>query len=159
MTFFSQALSLYENNTIATTFGMDKPIENILARSWEALPKEQRAKRILDLLNAPVVGMDKFEAGIVGEDGQRHFTERYPDPCKLLDEGEISKVVRTPSDETRWKNAVDFLARGLRGSEEARKRSAERVRWLAAHKLLTADEELEVAQALWGEDYTRACLH
>ena len=151
---FSQALSLYENNTVATTFGMVEPIEDILARSWEALPKEQRAKRILDLLNAPVVGMGKFETGIIGKDGQRHVAERYPDPCKLLDEGEISKVVRTPSDETRWKSTVDFLARGLQGNKEARKRSAKRVRWLSAHKLLTADEELEVAQALWGEDYT-----
>ena len=151
---FSQALSLYENNTIATTRGMEEPIGDILSRSWEALPKKQRAKRILDLLNAPVAGMDNFEAGIVGEDGQRQFAKRYPDPWVLLDEDEISEVVRTPSNESQWKNTVNFLVRGLRGRQETRWRAARRIHWLATtRELLTAGEELEVAQALWGEDY------
>ena len=75
-TIFCKALDWYEDNVIASAVGTAAPIQNLLSRSWEALPEERRTKRVLDLLSAPIVGMDGFVAGIAGAEGR----SLYPEP-------------------------------------------------------------------------------
>ena len=150
---FSEALGWYESDVVASAVGMAEPLRNLLSRSWEALPEgPQRAQRVLDLLSTPIVGMDGFSAGVVRADGQRYFEQQYPDPCDHLGRSDALSIVRTPADETRWKDAIRFLLRGLRRGGEARRRASKRISWLIDLKALTADEEMKVAEALWGED-------
>ena len=87
----TRTLGWYKHAAVATAVGMADPVRNILSRSWEALPEEQRTARILDLLSAPIVGMDQFTAGIVGADGQRLFVHQYPDPCDHLRRNDIRR--------------------------------------------------------------------
>ena len=150
---FRRALGWYEDKVIATAVGMADPIRNILARSWEALPEEQQMVRILDLLSAPIVGLDGFTAGIIGEDGRSMFVRQYPDPCDILQNSTTPKVLSTSGDKARWNDVIGILVRGLRSTGEARRRAARRMSWLVDFRSLTADEESEVALVVWGEDY------
>ena len=111
---FTKALSWYGNDVIAGDVLLAEPVRSILARSWEALPKQRREKRILDLLSTPIVGKDGFATKLPG-------IRRYPDPCEVLMRNDIPAVVRTPDKRSRWNEIIANLVRGLRGSEEARK--------------------------------------
>ncbi len=143
---FTKALGWYENNVIAGEFLLADPVRSILARCWETMPEERREKRILDLLSAPIVGMDGFAAGLAG-------AGRYPDPCEVLLRTDIPAVVRTPDKGSRWNEITVNLVRGMRGSEEARRRAATRMSCLVDLKVLDGEEISEIAQALWSEDY------
>ena len=144
-TILDKAFSWYEKKEISARHEMATPIRNVLSRSWEALPRERRSKRILDLLNSPIVGLDGFTAGTL---------RQYPDPCEILYGPNRSADFRRDGEKTRWNETVGFLVRGLAGSEEARRRAARRAGWMADTKLLTHDEESQIAHALWGQEYT-----
>ena len=143
---FTKALGWYGNNVIAGNVLLANPVSSILARCWETMPEERRKERILDLLSAPIVGMDGFAAGFTG-------AGRYPDPCEVLMRSDIPAVVRTPDKESRWNEIIASLLRGMHGSEEARRRAAKRMSWLVDLNVLDGEEISEFAQALWGEDY------
>ncbi len=151
---FSKALKWYENKAIGKALELASPVEHILSRCWEALPEEGQMERLLDLLSAPIVGLDGFTAGIVASHGERVFLRQYPDPCDLLISSETPTVVRTSRDGPRWSDAISFLVRGLRQSGSARQRAANRLYWLFGRRLLTRDEESEFCRALWGKDYS-----
>ena len=153
-TVLGKALKCYKEEAIANTVELSGPLRNLISRSWEALPNDLRRSRLLDLLSAPIVGMDGFTAGITGEDGERLFVGQYPDPCNVLDGTEAFADLRTSENETRWSEIVGLVVRGLRSTGESRKRAAGRMTWLAERKLLTVGEESEIADALWGEDYS-----
>ena len=36
-------------------------MRNLMSRCWEALPENSRTGHVLDLLNAPIVGLDGFD--------------------------------------------------------------------------------------------------
>ena len=151
---FSRALHWYEHKSVASIVGIRDPIMNILSRSWEALPVQRKSVRALDLLNAPIVGMDGFRAGIVGDDEERHFEKQYPDPCEVLDRSTVKKFVTDSYDEAKWQETIRYLMRGLQSSEEARKRATRRVGWLLDLHPVSENEQSEIALALWGEDYS-----
>lgn len=71
---FKQAMSYYQMEEIAKHPWLDEPVRHMLTRAWEALPKSHRANLILDILSAPIVGLDGFETVL-------HF---YPEPGELL---------------------------------------------------------------------------
>ena len=143
---FTKALGWYGNNVLAGDVLFADPVRSILARCWEALPEERREKRILDLMSTPIVGMDGFAAGLPG-------AGRYPDPCEVRMRNDIPVVVRTPEKGSRWNEITVNLVRGMRGSEEARRRATIRMNWLVDLQVLDGEEISEIAQALWGDDY------
>ena len=141
---FNQALEYYRNEHVARDPFLAEPIKHILKRSWETLPKDRQTSRILDLLSAPIVGMDGFTAS----------SERYPEPGELIQD-ELSLPTRTPDNESRWQEIVSVLIRGLNTGGEARKRASIRIIGIAKKGLLSDAETPQVAQALWSNDHTK----
>ncbi|MDE0529077.1 MAG: SIR2 family protein [Truepera sp.] len=144
---FDKALEYYRNEQIARDYQLASPLRNILERTWEALPEERQVTRILDLLSAPIVGLDGFR-------DPEPFS-RYPDPGDLLqDKNTLPRPDRTSSNESQWQEIVRRLIRGLEAGGAARERASRRLIPVAFWKQLTEDESLRVAQALWSEMYT-----
>ena len=141
-TVFDKALEYYRNNHVAQDSWLEKPVRHILERSWKTLPKDRQSARVLDLLNAPIVGMDRFTA-----------SDRYPDPGWLLQD-EFPLPDRTSDNENRWQAIISLLVRGLNAGGEARERAATRIVEIALKGWLSDDEESQVAQALWHQDHT-----
>ena len=142
---FKKALEWYRNDHIAQHWWMLQPVRHLLERSFEALPETRRTELALDLLGAPIVGLDNFVAD----------ESRYPDPGYLLQQ-EFPLPIRTSDNENRWQETISFLIRGLRAGDEARKRAARRIAIVAFWERLTESEILQVAQALWSEDYSES---
>lgn len=140
---FNQALEYYRNDHVARDRLLAEPLHHILKRSWETLPKDRQTSRVLDLLSAPIVGMDGLTAS----------PERYPEPGWLIRD-ELSLPTRTPGNESRWQEIVSLLIRGLNTGGEARKRASIRTIKIAQKGLLSDAETSQVAQALWSSDHT-----
>ena len=119
------------------------PLRRLLERSWEALLPDQQARRIPDLLNAPIVGLDGFK---------ETFGSHDPDPGRLPTD-DLPAPCRTADTEELWKQIANLLVRGLRVGGEARKRSAHRIVSVCSWDLLTKSESVEIAQALWDSRY------
>ena len=142
--FLDIGLQCYKSYAITQESWLHKPVENLLQRSWEALPAERRTTRTVDLLNTPIVGMDNFSASI---------------PDHLPDPGEFVVLEDLPSERTldndgQWHDVVSLLLRGLGGNDESRKRASSRILLVSSKGLLTSAESSAVAQALWSHKYT-----
>ena len=149
----TKALNWYANQDVAATMQIAGPMYNLLARSWEALPKTRRRRRILDLFEAPIVGLDGIEAGFLHDDGTRSFVKDYPDPCDALRRGRRPRIRRTAPNRLRLNDVFRLLTRGMRGSSEARRRAANRISALMEVVNPTAEERSQIAYALWGDDF------
>ncbi len=135
---FVEALSWYGNAGIAKDPWFIQPIRNLLARCCEALPKARMRSLFFDLMSAPVVGMNGFEA----------FSDGYVEPASILPRG-IAVPARNDETEANWRNLVGLIIRGLRIGGQARKRACLRLWRIARGGALTEAEEEEVAKALW----------
>ena len=135
---FDMALNYYRDDHFYHIF-LTSPLRRLLVRSWEALHPDQQTRRILDLLNAPIVGLDDFRAPGESDD---------PDPGRLVND-DSSAPCRIAANEEQWKRIVDLAVRGLNFGKEARKRAAYRITFVALWGRLTETESVEVAQALW----------
>ena len=144
-TIFDRILQLYRNDFIANDPWLTDPVRNALKRLWRALPKSVRIRRTLDLLNAPIVGINNFSAAVSG----------YPDPGSLVYDHNLLPG-RTHNNEEQWQETVRLLVRGLRTGGEARKRAARRLLCVALADRLTDSEAATVARALWSDAYTKA---
>lgn len=140
---FCKALHWYKNPNVVRHSLLKDPIEDVLRRSWESLPGEKKSERALDILSAPIIGMDDFKTDVEG----------YPEPGYLLSRHHPSHS-RTASHDKRWKEVVEYIVRGLREGGEARKRASARLSWLAMWDFLTGEEKSDVAGALWESDYS-----
>ena len=145
-TLFDKALELYRNPQMTQEPRMAKPVRNLLNRSWEALPEVQRTAHIVDLLGAPIVGLDLH----VDSDFN---LRRYPDPGELLDNNSPLPI-RTADTKGRWREIVGLLVRGLQAGGEARRRAALRIASAELWERLTESEASQIAEALWSETYT-----
>ena len=112
---FDKALEHYRNQQVAQEMLMAGPVQDLLKRSWETLPEDRRTARVLDLLSAPIIGMDNFTA---------ESADRYLDPGGLLRGDELFSPPRTADNERCWQEVVNLLVRGLRAGGEARKRAS-----------------------------------
>ena len=142
---YDKALEWYRNDHIAQHWWMSQPVRHILERSFEALPESRRTERTLNLLGAPIVGLDNFVSA----------DSRYPDPGYLL-RNDLPLPPRTPDNESYWRKTISFLVSGLRAGGEARKRAASRIMNVAFSERLTESETSQVAQALWSGDNTKS---
>ncbi len=141
----SSALRAYQNETIIREQWLHQPLCNTLRRSWLALPIQRRAERVLDLLAAPIFGVDNAVRPLF----------LYPDPNELLQE-QLPPPDRTNDNESRWQQIVSQLVRGLNEGGEARKRSSLWVHHIASWNRLTEEETIKVMQALWNEKFTES---
>ena len=105
--------------------------------------KDRRTARALDLLSAPIVGLDNFNAD----------PNNYLEPGDLL-QSDLPPPIRTDDNESRWQEIVSLLVRGLRTGGEARKRASLRIAPMMFWGRLAEAESSQVAQALWSEEYT-----
>ena len=139
---FDKALQWYGKERIARDPWLENPIQNILKRSWEALPEQQQRARVLDILSTPMIGMADFFAS----------SDRYPEPGRLLTD-DLTPPDRA-TNEIRWQDIIGFLVHGLHVDGEARTRASIRISWMSSHNILTDAEKSLIAEALWGDDYT-----
>ena len=136
---FDLALNLHKDQAVMSWFWLlDNAMRNLLRRCWESLDDERRAKRVLDVLEMPIVGLDGF-----GTD-----RDQWPDPGEILSE-DLSPPGRSEDNEDRWATVVATLIRGLGSEGQARKRAARRIADIAVWSRLTKTEKERVAQALW----------
>ena len=142
-----KALGYYRTDGFIQNRELAWALENMLKRSWEALPENRRTKRFFDLLGAPIAGVDNF--ALIRSDKY----DQYPDPGFLLRD-DFPPPIRTDDNSGKWQAIVDLLVRGLQCGGEARRRATIRVRYLAFLNQLTETESSHIAQALWSEEYT-----
>ena len=138
---FVRALQWYGKREISRHRALGKPVQSILTRSWEALPRQNQRQCVLGVLSAPIVGMGDFSAS----------DDQYPDPGHLLVDDHTAPD--RPKDKSLRSEMVSFLVHGLGIDGEARKRASVRISWASFHNLLVSTEESTVARALWGDDY------
>ena len=139
-----KALEYYQNPQLARHRGLSGPIRNLLEYSWASLPTEHRDRRIFDLLNAPIAGLDALLPRV---------ERQYPEPVMVLAEYR-GFPRRTQENEDLWQGAIDLVVRGLSGNRASRGRAAFRAWYLSDSKLLREPESLQIAQALWNSTNT-----
>ena len=130
-------LECYRTEQVAQHSLLCDPLGNLLERAWEALPKDHCANRAFDLLAAPIAGLDNFAVGA-----------NCPDPGQFIGAEDIP-TDRTARNERQYQDVVNFLIRGLVGSDEARKRATFRLIPLVISDSLTDEESSNIATALW----------
>ena len=141
---FDMALRCYENDHVAQHPKLIDPVRNIMSRSWESLPKDDRTNRVLDVLSAPIVGLDNFTV----------WLNSCPDPGEML-QREFTPPDRTSDNEDRWQKIIRLLVHGLSERDETRQRAAVRIFLsIALSDNLKTAETLHIAKALWSHNYT-----
>ena len=144
---FDYAFEAYRNRThrVMSHAWIGPPLHNLLRRTWKSLPQDQRTNRALDLLGAPLVGLDGFTVQIA---------EHYPDPGEIVSgDPDIQLPDRNDDNEAQWQDVVHLMLRALRAGGEARKRAANRIAPMVAGGILTEAEMSDVADALWAAEY------
>ncbi len=142
----NQGLKYYRMEGISKKIWFSKPISNLLQRAWESLPISHRVNVPLDILSAPISGLDGFE-----------IPNNLIDPGDLLlDCGKDHAPARDSETEDRWTEIIHLVLRGLRKGGEARKRAAARLIPLVMWERLTTSERDLLAKALWQKNETDA---
>ncbi len=118
-------------------FWLGQAAGSLLRRTWEALPKDYRTSRVLDLMAAPIAGLQDFRVDT-----------SCPDPGDFITADDLPRE-RLSSAEYQYREIFDLVSGGLRGSEIARSRATTRLLWLSLSESLTEDEEAIVADILW----------
>ena len=142
-TIFQEALAFCQNQQLATGTGWT-PVAHLLHRSWEAMPREYHRRHAIDILNAPIAGLD----------GPKPLSERsWPEPADLL--AQTSDVLeRTADNEQQWQAAISLTIRGLTSNAAVRYQASKRMTPLVLSGRLTESETHRIATALWNEQYT-----
>ena len=133
------SLECYQTPEVAQHIWFRSPVRSLLVRSWQSLSKKGRSVRAFDLLSAPIVGFEGFLAH-----------SHLPDPGALVSSQDLPQdraLVEVP----KLRSTVGFLVRGLHSNGASRKRAIVRLMPLVSSGLLTRDESLETANALWEE--------
>ena len=145
---FDYAMSLYRDrqHPFASHTLISSPLQNLLSRTWTALSRDQKTRRAVELLAAPIVGLDDFDV---------QFPDRHPDAGDLVSGYPDPPLPRRNAEtEERWQDVIRGLPRALRVEGAPRNRAARRVLPLAENGILTDYEASDVASAVWYKDYT-----
>lgn len=128
-------------DTIAKDIWLSKPVENLLTRCWESLPKDIRSSLIIDILGAPLAGINGFEIN-------QH--NRYPDPGQLIkDIDDEIKPIRDSINDDQWSEFIQLITQGLRKKGESRIRAASRIVHLVMWDILKKHETELITKILW----------
>ena len=130
-------LECYRTDRVAQHVWLGPPLGNLLERAWEVLSKNHRANRALDLLIAPMAGLDNFAPDA-----------NCPDPGHFIGANDLP-TERTSDNEEQFRAVVDLLIRGLRGNDDTRGRATFRLIPLVIANSLTEEESSGIAFALW----------
>ena len=139
-----KGLAVYGNRMFYSNLLLRGPIRHLLSRSWEALPIPAKADLALELLAAPIAGVDGYTPNPYG----------FIDPGELIDGGGGEEAIprRDEQNNKEWEATVRFLVRALGCAEEAGSRAMLRLVQVAMAGRLTSDEEAKVGRAIWGGD-------
>ena len=138
-------LRCFGSTEVRQIYVLYNALMNLLERSWKSIPVERRAGRVLDILGAPLVGLDGFTAVL---------SERFPDPWDVIHDDEIS-LTRSEENDVRWGEVINFLVRGLHEGGEARMRASYRIGSFVRRGISMTESEFSlVAEALWSEKFT-----
>ena len=118
------------------------PIRHLLSWPWEAVPEQDKPNLTLELLSAPIVGVDGYSPESYG----------WIDPAELIDGHDGVIPIRDEQNNNQWAATVSYLVRALTFDNEARIRSMMRIVQIALEKRLTAEEEASLATAIWSGD-------
>ncbi len=145
---FKRALTYCNTPILATHLWLKRATNNLLTRAWEALPPQNRAGFVFDVLSSPIAGLDGLE----------NCERDCPEPGDLLPgDADIPVPERNSETEERWVEIVQLVLRGLRSTGEARRRAARRLISLSVWNRLTDQENEQLAQALWNVDFDDEC--
>ena len=146
---FDYAMSLYRDrqHPFASHTWISSPLQNLLSRIWKSLTRDQKKRRAIELLAAPIVGLDDFDV---------QFPNHHPDPGGLVSGYLDTPLPRRNADsEAQWQDVIRGLLRALRVEGAPRIRATRRLLPLAVNGILTESETTDVASALWHNDHTR----
>ena len=138
----SLSLDLYADRQVRRDVWFGTPLENLIARSWEALGPATRGARALDLLRAPMVGVRGFDVRV---------PNHYPDPVDALRRRRRLTPPRTAENEAKWREIVALLEEGMSRTGETRRRAAIRAVRLIGTAGLASREKERLGEALWGQ--------
>jgi hypothetical protein len=142
---FRRALGYCNIVPLATHPWLNTATDNLLSRSWEALPPQKRSELVFDVLSAPIAGLD----GLDGCD------QRCPEPGDLLLDGVmIQAPERNQTTKEHWITIIQLVLRGLNSTGEPRKRAVRRLISLSLWNRLSGPESKQIAKALWNIDMT-----
>ena len=127
----------YRSEQVRRYDWLGPPLTSLLDRTWKALAKEVRCKRVFDLLLAPMVGHENCEA-----------VSTFPDTAEFISAEDIPSE-RTSNNQDDFEEAFGFLIGGLRSSDDARSRATLRLTPLVLSGCLTESELDEISYALW----------
>ena len=145
---FDYSMNLYRDrqHPYASHIWISSPLRNLLSRIWRTLTRNQMKRRAIELLAAPIVGLDDFDV---------QSPDRHPDPGGLLSEYlDTPLPSRNAESEAQWQDVLRGLLRALRVEGAPRIRATDRLLPLAEKGILTESETSEFASALWDKDHT-----
>lgn len=141
------ACNLYINPNISNHVWLAGSMNNLLARSWEALPLSAKNELALVVLNLPISGLNGYsnshqhlDAGVIIRDNKAKI-----------------KLVRTPENKHIWRAIIQQIIAGLDASGTARHYASSRLVTISPY--LTDVEKQQASNALWGSQFaTSAAL-
>ena len=113
------------------------PLDRLLERSWIALPRDERVKRVFDVLSLPISGFEGFSAD-----------SEMKDPGSLILEDDLLEE-REVNNEQKFQELIEFLIRSLRAGSDVRGRSILRLLPFLHSESLTSSELEVIGEALW----------
>lgn len=139
---FNLALEFYHNAEITRRMWLHKPLHNLLIRSWQSLPEHRRTACLLELLGAPILGMNQSKGTF----------RLFPKPTEF-DSINTQPPDRSIDNEAQWHQIVRRLVRGLRRGGKVRERASQWISTISTWDRFTESESVSLAQALWSNEY------
>lgn len=135
---FELAMNLYKNKQIVDSPTLTTPLENLITRSWDTLSLGKKKELFLEILRAPIIGLD----GIV----PRHA--HYIEPALIIEQ---DLIYRDNTKASEWDEVLHLIQRGLTSKGIGRKNAALRLYKLTEANVLTEEEKFRLANLLWLE--------
>ena len=137
-----KALSIYGNPLFYKDVRFRQSIRHLLSWSWQTVLEQDKPNLTLELLSAPIIGVDGYSPESYG----------FVDPGELIDGNVEAIPIRGEQNNRQWAATVSFLFRALACGQEARTRAMLRIVQIALEGRLTAEEETNLATAIWTAD-------
>ncbi|WP_249979342.1 SIR2 family NAD-dependent protein deacylase [Vreelandella olivaria] len=135
---FDKAIAIYSSDLIFAHTWLSKPIENLLSRSWEAIPKRTQDLRSLDVMKLPILGVNDKASEV-------------SDPVKVLaNRNKFSVAGRNNDNNDSWLLFLQIIKKGLLSISFERENACLRLAVSGVCNHLNDEEKLQFANAIWG---------